>query len=827
MKNMPALVGSLLVALVALAPALRSHAAPADDQAFRDQLPAVFDLRDVNGVNYVTSVKAQSGGTCWTFGAMAALESNLLMTGAWAAAGEEGEPDLAEYHLDWWNGFNEFNNDDIVPPHGEGVRVHEGGDYLMTAAYLTRAEGAVRDVDGQLYSQPPPRTSPGFHHYYVRDIEWLEAGPSLEGLNALKRQIMRYGAAATCLCVGTAYTHGSVHYQPPYTTDPPNHAVAIVGWNDGCATSAPYPGAWLCKNSWGTGWGMNGYFWISYYDKHAGRHPELGFVTFRSVEPLAYDRVYYHDYHGWRDTLADVSEVVNAFTAERGERLAAVSFFTAADSVVATVRVYGSFEDGVLGDLLTSTVDTLARRGAHAVDLPDTVMLTVGRPFYLNLELSSGGQPFDRTSDISILMGARYRTTVRSSAAPGQSFYRSNAGWRDLTDLDPTANFCIKAFTLLDGIGVYPEAPFRPQGSPGGPLAPEAATYVIAHEGGARFDYAVTLDPPVTWADIKSPVAGSLGPGETAEVRVEINDRAELLGEGLHTTTLRFVNLTNHHGDTARSIVVSVGTTTLQHAWHLDTDPGWATQDRWAWGQPMGAGGHAGTPDPTSGHTGPNVYGYNLYGDYNNNIDFRHLTTHAIDCSGLYGARLRFWRWLGVEDPSCDKVSVSASRDGATWVTVWENPTEICDTSWVFMDVDLLGIPDDCATLYLRWTVGPTNGTNRYCGWNIDDIEIWGMARGLEPVAPGLVLHTGRPNPFGDVSVIQFEVAEPRPIELAVYDVAGRLVRVLRSGPQAVGPDTVAWDGRDARGRDVAAGVYFARLVQGERSLASKLVLIR
>jgi len=42
-----------------------------------------------------------------------------------------------------------------------------------------------------------------------------------------------------------------------------------------------------------------------------------------------------------------------------------------------------------------------------------------------------------------------------------------------------------------------------------------------------------------------------------------------------------------------------------------------------------------------------------------------------------------------------------------------------------------------------------------------------------------------------------------------------------------VGPDTVAWDGRDARGRDVAAGVYFARLVQGERSLASKLVLIR
>lgn len=157
----------------------------------------------------------------------------------------------------------------------------------------------------------------------------------------------------------------------------------------------------------------------------------------------------------------------------------------------------------------------------------------------------------------------------------------------------------------------------------------------------------------------------------------------------------------------------------------FEADNGWVISGgRWERGIPSGGGGENGGPDPTAGHDAPGVFGYNLSGDYANNIDEYHLTSPAIDCSGLSNVHLKFWRWLGVESPSYDHAYIRVSSDGSNWITVWQNGAEITDASWIEMDVDISAVADEQSTVYLRWTMGTTDGGWRYCGWNIDDVRV-------------------------------------------------------------------------------------------------------
>ncbi|MCH2162152.1 MAG: S8 family serine peptidase [Phycisphaerales bacterium] len=155
----------------------------------------------------------------------------------------------------------------------------------------------------------------------------------------------------------------------------------------------------------------------------------------------------------------------------------------------------------------------------------------------------------------------------------------------------------------------------------------------------------------------------------------------------------------------------------------LDSDPGWFRNGDWAFGVPTGGGGQYGNPDPTTGHTGPNVLGYNLNGDYGNNISEYVLETDPFDCSDFTDTSLRFWRWLNVESPSYDHARLQINN-GSGWTTIWENEQQVTDSSWNQVEYDISSYADGESSVSIRWTMGTTDSSWQFSGWNIDDIEI-------------------------------------------------------------------------------------------------------
>ncbi len=798
-------------------------------------LPDHFDLRDYDGENYVTSVKSQLGGTCWTHGAMAAMEGNLMMTSAWEDAGEVGEPNLAEYHLDWWNGFNQHNNDDCEPPYG-GLEVHYGGDYRVTAAYLARLEGAVRDEDGQSYTTPPERSSPAYHYYYPRHIEWLEAGDDLERIDRIKQRLMDSGVMGTCLMSSGEFIDSNyIHWQPDTSELDPNHAVAIVGWYDDLPTPAPQNGAWIVKNSWGASWGWDGYFYISYYDRHCGHHPEMGAVSFREVETLRYDDVYYHDYHGWRDEMEGVSRALTVFTARNGQFLESVSFVTPYDSLSFTVTVWDEFDSGQPSGRLAEVSGEFLHRGLHTVDLQDALLLTEGDDFCIELELSQPGMPYDRTSVVPVLLGADSRTIVESSASEGESFYYENGQWKDLYDWDGnpypgTGSFCMKALVTDYGLCVEGGGPLQIEGPVGGPFNPELRQIELTARSDGPLEYQASLQPAVGWLNLYGNSGGVIYPYETESIVLAVDGSASDLPRGAYSTSLSIADLTEGTLDMEIPVTLLVGDSLQTFlSWSMDHDPGWERDGLWEYGQPQGQGGEHGNPDPGSGYTGNGVMGYNLEGDYENNLEEMHLTAGPMDCSDLYKTELAFWRWLNVQQNGFDQASLHVSADGDEWTKVWANGNSpITDSAWVNVSYDISQTADGRDSVYVRWTMGPTNMGWTYSGWNIDDVTISGL-QDLgpgDPLPSGVVLHQSTPNPMRSTAAIAFVMPHTDHVEVGVYDITGRRVRRLVSGTRTAGSHALVWDGRTASGETAPAGVYFLDAVTSDSRDTMKLVRI-
>jgi flagellar hook assembly protein FlgD len=83
------------------------------------------------------------------------------------------------------------------------------------------------------------------------------------------------------------------------------------------------------------------------------------------------------------------------------------------------------------------------------------------------------------------------------------------------------------------------------------------------------------------------------------------------------------------------------------------------------------------------------------------------------------------------------------------------------------------------------------------------------------------------PNPFNPATVLEFGVCSPGAVNLSVFDVRGQRVLTLIDEELAIGTYRILWNGRDADGDAVAAGVYYCRLETADRVEMKKLVLVK
>ncbi len=279
-----------------------------------------------------------------------------------------------------------------------------------------------------------------------------------------------------------------------------------------------------------------------------------------------------------------------------------------------------------------------------------------------------------------------------------------------------------------DDLTVAPVTNFSSEGDVVDGFSPVQSTYTLTNSGTAALPW--TAETPV-WMTA-TPVSGTLAAGASADVLLAINTTQ--LENGEQNGKLRFINQ-DSSAAVERTCKVTVYPPVIAQ-FNLDADPGWTTTGLWEYGTPTGQGTN--NPDPTSGYTGNHVYGYNLDGDYENNLSPVYLTAGPFDFSAYTDIEMHFMRWLGVEESEYDHAFIEVSIDGQDWSTVWGHIGDtLSEAVWTAQSVELSTLVDQQSAVYVRWVMGETDNSIAYCGWNIDDITFRGNSASAEGEGEG------------------------------------------------------------------------------------------
>lgn len=392
-------------------------------------------------------------GLCWAFAATAVLEANILQENKSTSVSLSKDTlDLSERHMAWFSHNTKSSLATDPTKNTDGVKkssakaAYTGGNYLQVTAYLARGSGM--ELEENVPYGDSMGTVPEADRYdsvvTLHDSYEVSYDRTDASIDAVKNLVDTYGAAGCSYKdVSSGYSgksapEGMAYYQKSKGT---NHAVCIVGYDDdfavtnftGKAGRPSKPGAWLVRNSWGSSWGNNGYFWLSYYDASIS-----GVFAFKATDSADYGEIYQYDATGVGGYIG-AQKMANVFQAHKDDTLKSVGIYLSGAITQGTIQIYTSDtqmanpQSGV--KVAESTIPAFANRGYHIIDLASKVNLQSGQYFSIVVTFNSANSttlyPFE---------GKR-----NCKASAGQSYYY-NGQWMDSYKV--VGNACVKGIMV-------------------------------------------------------------------------------------------------------------------------------------------------------------------------------------------------------------------------------------------------------------------------------------------------------------------------------------------------------------------------------------------
>ena len=373
------------------------------------------------------TVKSQgSKNTCWALAASSALELSLL---------PEKHVVFSADHMSLNNAFT--------------IDQSEGGDYSMIMAYLSGWQGPVAEAEEACADKGAFDEQESSAH--IQEMQLL-TDPDQE---EIKYVVYRYGAVQTSLFMNRKMTDSAEGYYNPETAafffpeeKTPDHDVLILGWDDSFPKEKfdrqpAEDGAFICLNSWGSDFGEDGIFYVSYEDANIGKK---GMVYSRVENTENYTRLYQTDECGWRGGQgyeSDTCWFANVYTAEAEEQLAAVGFYaTGRDTSYEIYLVHDFAGAESFADMVFLQSGNMEYAGYYTVDLNGGEMLRSGERFAVAVKIT--------TPEAENPVAVEYRADqyTQNVSTEGKEGYISRFGknW-DCTEKRYGTNVCLKVYT--------------------------------------------------------------------------------------------------------------------------------------------------------------------------------------------------------------------------------------------------------------------------------------------------------------------------------------------------------------------------------------------